>query len=307
MHRRICSVRSKIESAVICFQNCNADIAQDNALISELTQLSNVSEEIVQVLESLAVFAKGSRLTRLELIHRRLGWLIEITSSTIVKLYPYTKKANVATVPTEPVPTVTTAAPRALFNETPAALTPFLATAQKRGWRVTERQLTEQPEGEDSEDLTSSVDLIKKLRRPLTQLLSEDTVVGVIQFPVITLGNKRPSDSSIRRCVTGTLGYDFYLILGSYMVIDKMCLIGIHQSIMRVVDDHKKPVLDTDKFAELQSYAASEQPEWAAILQQTFPVQPAKLGGSHYYCPLVPHTLLQTGRHGIGDWAFLTT
>jgi hypothetical protein len=223
-------------------------------------------------------------------------------------LIPHTKCATVTTLPANPniVKPPTT---RTLFNEEDdTVLAPFFEKAQRRGWRVTDKQAAETANGLGADvDLEDSFELLIRLQRSRTSLLSDDVIVGIAQFPVISYSARKLPESIIRECLLPTLGYDFYLVLGDYRVIDNMCLLGIHQSIMKFEDERKHAQLDVDKFVELHPYLMAEEPKWADVLSQTHPIQPAKREGSHYYCPLVPTAITNKLGRGIGDWDFLAS
>jgi len=302
--RRAHVLQSKLESASICFQQGAKKETSDHEAAGMLQDLARTADEILQVVDSLAVFARGSITSRVALIQNRLQRVVTDTEAARFKLIPYTKIAAAVTLPTNP--NIIAASPRALFHtEEDTALAPFLEKAQKRGWRVTEKQLAEATEKAVDSDLEESFDLLTRLQKPREGLLGEDVVVGVAKFPVISHSGRRLPESVIRECLHPALGYAFYLIFGAYTVIDNMCLLGIHESIMRVQGENNKPCLDVDKFVELHPYVKSEQSEWADILNQTHPVQPAKREGSHYYCPLVPHAITRKWGRGIGRWDFL--
>jgi hypothetical protein len=306
--RRLHSIRAKLDSAFICFQNGTSYMLEDTELADLLESLSSVADELLQVTDSLMTFAKSSRDARLELTRQYLVTIICQAEQAVLRIAQYTNTANSITLPPPRQIVNPKDSSKVLFDmQETTALAPFFEKAQKRGWRVNEKQLVDQDVDVEDGDLEDSFALIKKLSKPIGTLLGNDVLVGITQFPVISLNGNRPSESAIKQCVKDAIDYDFYLILGSYMIIDKMYLMGVHQSIMKVMDERKRTILDTDKFAELHYYLATDQPQWAAILQKTYPVQPAKLEGPHYYCPLVPNALLRSGRHGIGDWAFLTT
>ena len=305
--RRIHIVQSKLESALICFQQGARREVDDQEAENILKRLAHAAEEILQVADSLAIFARSSIVNRLTLIHSRLQWIVSNSEAARLRLIPYTKRATAVTLPTNPN-IVKPPPTRTLFDEDDdAALVPFLETAQKRGWRVTEKQVADTGEGQQVDvDLEDSFDLLWRLQKPRTSLLADDVIVGITQFPVISHSARRLPESIIRECLVPSLGYDFYLVLGDYMVIDKMCLLGIHTSIMKVQDERKRPKLDVEKFTELHPYLMAEEPEWAELLSQTHPIQPAKREGSHYYCPLIPTTILNKWGRGIGDWDFLS-
>jgi len=303
---RMSVIQSKLESALLCFQQGALQEVDNPEAESILKHLAHTSEEILQVADSLTIFARSNIVSRLTLIQTRLQWIISNVDTARLQLIPYTKWAAVTTLPVNPnivKPPVT----RTLFHEDDDTnLTPFLEKAQKRGWRVTDKQLVDASNSHDVDvDLEDSFNLLVRLRKPRASLLESSVIVGVAQFPVISYSARRLPESIIQECFHPALGYDFYLVLGDYMVIDKMCLLGIHQSIMKVQDERRRPTLDVDKFIELHSYMMSEEPEWADILRQTHPIQPARREGSHYYCPLVPTAIASKWGRGIGDWDFL--
>lgn len=303
--RRIGALQTKLRSAFICFTEGVREDLKDEEVERTLKELAAIAEEIDQIADTLFIFAKQNIFSRVGLIQALLQNLIKVAQAARICLTPYTKSATIATVPTNINIVKNTS--QALFGED-LELGSFLEKAPTRGFRVTERQLADQTSTTQTENdgLDDSLKLVWRLQKPIVNLLSDDTIVGVIQFPIITSNARRFPDALIQECSVPSLGYDFYLVFGDYLVIDKMCLLGIHRSIMKTFDDKNNPQLDVDKFVALHSYLISEQPEWAQVLQQTQPGQPAKREGSHYYCPLVPLAIKQKWSLGIGNWDFLT-
>lgn len=304
--RRIKTVQAKLDSAFVCFQRGAQTEIENQEVEKILRQMNHAATEMLQVVESLSVFARNNIVSRLNLIQKKLQWIVGNAETARLSLIPYTKAAAIATLPKNPKIVAPPTATRALFDDPdPTPLAPFFEKAQQRGWRVKEKQLAEETGEAVDEGLEDSFELIARLQKPTEGLLDDAVIVGVVQFPVISLNARRIPESIIQECIHPTLGYDFYLVLGDYIVIDKMCLLGIHHTIMRIQDENKRPKLDIDKFVELHPFLVTEQPEWAHILNQTHPIQPAKREGSHYYCPLVPNAIAHKWGLGIGNWDFL--
>jgi hypothetical protein len=90
------------------------------------------------------------------------------------------------------------------------------------------------------------------------------------------------------------------------MVVDNMCLLGIHKSLMWIQGD-KGVELDLDKFQHLVPYVKNHYPQWTESLDLMYPVQPARVVGDHCYCPLLPMNVLRSWGNGIGAWELLNS
>ena len=130
--------------------------------------------------------------------------------------------------------------------------------------------------------------------------------MGVVKFPVIALNTKRIPESLIHRCTDPRVGYSIYMVFGGYMVVDNMCLLGIHKSLMWV-EGKKGAEMDTDKFSHLLPYIKNNYPQWTERLTRMHPVQPARKIGAHCYCPLLPLDVLRIWGNGIGNWEILNS
>jgi hypothetical protein len=312
MERKIRKVCAKLQSACVCFSKGLSDVLNDPGLHNTVDQLSKMAEDLSSLMDSVTTFHKNPQVDLAEVLRRRLRWIINHTKKVRTNLHPHTKL--VAATPHKKVPRIAVPeAPTAvLFPDTPKpSISSFLQRAEERGWTVTKTmQKVLRNSGivplEDDPGLEESLGLLQQLQGQRSLLLSEDTKVGVSQQPIISYNTKRPPESVIQKYLTPSIGYDIYLVFGSYLIINQMCLLGIHKDLLWVLDDNDKPKLDTDKFSCLMPFATNEMPQWAALLSQTHPIQPARRAGSHYYCPLVPTSILNSWGHGLGEWDFLT-
>jgi len=181
----------------------------------------------------------------------------------------------------------------------------FVEQLRTKGWKITEDKPDTEALFDDTNDgFSLSSQLIQLVKRPSVELLSEDQLVGLITFPVLLQVRSKLTDTAIKICTNPKIGYSLYVVFGSYLVIEQMVSIGIHESIMRV-QNAKKVEIDTDKFTALLPYTKKEFPAWSNKLNMLYPSQPAKLRGAHYYCPLVPRELLGKNQISIQDWSFL--
>ncbi len=182
----------------------------------------------------------------------------------------------------------------------------FVEQLRNKGWKITEdKPETEALFDDDAEDgFSLSNKLIQLVKRPSEDLLSGDQLVGLVTFPVLLRVRHKLTDIAIQVCTAPSVGYSIYVVFGSYIVVEQMASIGIHESIMKT-QTGKNGSVDTDKFSALLPYTKKEFPAWADKLNMLYPSQPAKLRGTHYYCPLVPRELLGKNQINIQDWSFL--
>jgi hypothetical protein len=182
---------------------------------------------------------------------------------------------------------------------------PFLQKMEEeKGWKVVRE---EKDEGREDDEFSAHVDLLSEMQRPSRQLLPDDVLVGVLEFPVISLTAKRVTDTMVHTRLRPHLECDAHVVFGGYLLLTNMALVGIHKSIMRVYDDRDRVVVDNDKFPHLVHYLKSEHPEWEHLLSESYPIQPSRLVGAHFYSPLVPIEVLKTWENGIADWALLNS
>jgi len=314
MDRRIRKMCGKLQSASLCFNRGLADTLNEPTLTSLLEQLSHMADDILSLLDSMEVFLLNPQVNLSEVLRRRVRWIVNHIEQARLQITPHTKVAAPVAPPEEIEPIITQSPSPVLFPEeevTDPSLGAFLEKAERRGWTVTKTMKNALKQAgvipmEDDPGLEASFELLNDLQSYDCAFLSDDTEIGVSQLPIISYNMKRPPDSIIQKFLSPRIGYDLYLIFGSYIVVDQMCLLGIHKDLVWTQDEKNKPQLDTDKFYSLYPSAANELQQWTGILRQTYPVQPARRAGNHYYCPLVPNAVLNSWSHGLGDWDFLT-
>jgi len=182
----------------------------------------------------------------------------------------------------------------------------FVKQLRSKGWKITEEENKKDREVlfDEGDGFSLSSKLIQLVRKPSIEFLPQDQLLGMINFPVILQIRNKLTDTAIQICTDPIIGYSLYVVFGSYLVVEQMASIGIHRSIMKVQGD-RGTIVDTDKFIGLLPYARKEFPAWSDKLNMLHPSQPAKLRGSHYYCPLVPRKLLGENQISIQDWSFL--
>lgn len=314
MERRIRKMCGKLQSASLCFGNGLDTILNDPSLSNTMQQLSKMADDILSLLDSVEVFCFESTVNVSEALRRRVRYIISHVDQARLYIMPHTKVAAIATIPEPPTVIVPSAPSPVLFPEEPPtnpSLNAFLQKAEKRGWTVTKTMKKALKDAgvvplEDDPGLEESFELLNELQSCQGALLPDNAQMGVSQLAIISYNTKHPPESIIKKFLDPGIGYDVYLVFGSYLVVNKMAMLGIHKDLMWVQDEDNKPQLDVDKFYNLHPLLANDLPQWANLLAQTYPVQPTRRAGNHYYCPLVPNAILNSWSHGLGDWDFLT-
>lgn len=314
MERRVRKMCGKLQSASLCFGNGLEATLNEPTLSSTMQQLSKMADDILSLMDSVETFYFDSKINISEALRRRIRYIISHVDQARLHIIPHTNVASVITIP-EPPPIIlpSTTSP-VLFPEEPPtdpSLNAFLEKAERRGWTVTKTMKKVLKDAgvvplEDDPGLEESFDLLNELQSCQGSLLPDDMQMGVSQLAIISYNTKRPPESIVKKFLDPHIGYDVYLIFGSYLVVNQMAMLGIHKDLMWISDEKNKPQLNVDKFYDLHPVVAKDFPQWANLLAQTYPVQPTRLAGSHYYCPLVPNTILNSWGHGLGDWDFLT-
>lgn len=307
----------KINSAYACFISAGVkDDINDQKAVYGMTLVLDQAQHLYAAVDEDNAFARERNATRyLSMLQRRLDELQDTLLKTHTALIPYAQVATVATLPPAPVITQARVAQRKQELEERTAqheLAPFLEQLRSKGWKTQEQR---EPEAltplfglqeEDYDGFERGAQLIHQVQRPINELLPDDEILGIVKFPVIALNTKHLPESLIHRCTDPRIGYSVYMVFGGYMIVDNMCLLGIHKSLMWVQGENGVE-LDLDKFQYLMPYIQQHYPQWTESLTLMYPVQPARVISSHCYCPLLPMDVLKSWGNGIGNWEILNS
>jgi len=305
---RIGEVYTKLDSAHVCLAN-SLDTNIDNpGLVPAAKKLVEMAKVVYRDVNSRGAFGRRVDIkVPLSQVLQKLRALKGEIDSVRVQLTPYTRSAAVTAVPTKK--RIKCAEP-AKLSSNDTHLDPILEKFRDRGWRIPD-QVHKEKESfisvpDEDDEFLKSIDIIRGVQKVPRVLLSNETILGVTKFPVISFSRKRFPESVLRDCAEAGIGYVPHRVFGGYLVLENMYLLGIHSSIMRMQGD-SGVIIDTDKFPQLLPYMTTEYPQWSSILRKTFPVQPTKRAAFHYYCPLLPKVILSKWGHGIGNWEFLNS
>lgn len=308
-------IQHKIESAFVCYSSGVQRTVEDPNLFHCMTSITDQSQHLYSSIDETSVFArKKNPAQSLQRLRTRLKQLEAGLNQAHLALIPYAHRAAVTEVPA-PHFSVTPSIQKTVKAADPAyteKMRPFLEQLRSKGWKAPEPEpvATFSPLFGDDDETVDDFDrgavLIQRVRRPTTELLQEEEIVGIVKFPVISYNTKRLPESLIHKCTDHRVGYSIYLVFGGYMVVENMFLLGIHKSLMWV-DGEQGVEVDIDKFMHLLPYVREHQPQWAGLLKTLHPIQPARLSGSHFYCPLLPVDFLNRWGNGIGNWALLNS
>jgi len=217
---------------------------------------------------------------------------------------------------------------------TPQFVDDFFKTAAERGWTVNTdvKEIFNKPQPTKVvRNLDEGMEVIKNVSLPKSNLLTEETPIGLLEFPIILVQKRRFSERLIKEILKLNLGYEIHIVLGGYLVITGALLMGIHRSMIRVYNnaslkdpstywnrevslfkktkvektkkDQLKIKIDTSKFAKLVPFLQEENPRYEEILNKARPTNPATLFGTHYYCPLFPQGTESINIISIDNWS----
>lgn len=312
------AIYSTMVSAKACLQNGAQVLTDINPELNTLLETGEgQARELQTTATTTAVFVPISKLKRLNKIAKiemRADALLGTLATTCEQLGHFTKKdptpAKEEVVREKKEERTLTEEERLIECLNPEYLEPFLEMARDRGWRIHDKsKRSSEEEFDDNDGFALSIELIQSIKQKPVQLLQEDQLIGIVEFPIVVVNKGSFPDRIIQTCVDPDIGYSIYLVFGAYVVVKNMMMMGIHESIMKVYDEDDptgKPRLDTDKFAHLVPYLSSQEPIWAPTLEKLQPVQPIRPMGAHYYSPLMPRTVCDDWSGSLGDWAFLT-
>jgi hypothetical protein len=177
----------------------------------------------------------------------------------------------------------------------------FFEKAKGKGWRIQEVRRNEQHDVDDP--FGEGCYLLNNLSVPYHDLLADDVEVGLTPFPIVLLEAYRLPDTVFRECATVT---PLHKVLGTYVVLQNVMLMGVHRDLIHVADG-KKSKVDTGRFRYLLPYLRRNFPGADAILDRSLPSGPARFARYHYYTPLLPLSLVHKPDFSLGRWCFLTT
>ncbi len=319
MRVRIEEAFNKVNSAYTCFTSGGVQEGIDDQKATYgMTLARDQAQNLYATLdEDTAFLLTREPVKYVTTLTRLLSELCATLEKTHMLMVPYAQQATVATVPPAPVITQVAPAVRKAQEELRARtesteLAPFLEQLKSRGWKTQEPKpryapLFGEDEDEDEGDgFDQAANLIHTIQRPKTELLPTNVEIGIVKFPVISLNKKRIPESLIRHCTDPRIGYSVYIVFGGYMVVDNMCLLGIHKKLLWT-EGEKGAELDIAKFPHLVPYVKKEYPQWKEPLTLMHPVQPARVVGDHCYCPLLPMSILKSWGNGIGAWELLNS
>lgn len=320
---RIEDAHNKVNSAFACFESGGVkDDIDDTKASYGMTIVRDQAQNAYTALDEDSAFSlKREPVTFASTLVATLDELSTTLEKAHMLLVPYAQAATHATLPqapalaSRPSPAVVEAK-RAVDEKAARAqqeLAPFLEQLRSRGWKTQDPKpppkhapLFGLDDEEEFDGFEQGANLIHTLQRSSTELLPPDELMGVVKFPVISLNKKRIPESLIQFCTDPRIGYSVYIVFGGYMVVDNMCLLGIHKSLMWMQGD-KGVELDLDKFQHLVPYVKNHYPQWTEPLNLMYPVQPARVVGDHCYCPLLPMNVLKSWGNGIGAWELLNS
>ena len=187
----------------------------------------------------------------------------------------------------------------------PSLLEDFFAKAEKdKGWKIQRGPVPKEkdPAACGDDPFGIGCQIVSDLSLPYNMLLPDDVEVGLVSFSIILLEAYRLPQTVLREC--GNMS-PLHKIFGSYVVLQNVTLMGIHQDLMRVVGKGKEQI-DESRFRNLIPYLSRNYPETTDVLAKTFPSGPTRYARRHYYSPLLPRQLINSHQFSLGNWSFLT-
>jgi hypothetical protein len=199
----------------------------------------------------------------------------------------------------------------------------FLTQLQGKGWKVAERRKEDEvSEGPDA--LARSHDLVKQISGSYSSLLPDDVDYGLCRFPIVLVREGKLSDAVKTVLAASHLGYEVLTVYGRYTAINGLFLIGIHRSLLNMVDQEMprsqgcKPNsdpyaivsprnasgtrLDLGKFHSFLPAITENNQQFSTLFKETTPVGNPVRTGKHYYLPLLPNRLAGIPNFSLGEW-----
>lgn len=177
----------------------------------------------------------------------------------------------------------------------------FFEKVKGKGWRIQEARRNELLDVDDP--FGEGCRLLNTLTAPSKSLLPDDVEVGLTPCSIVLLEAYRLSNTVFRECARLT---PIHKVLGTYVILQDVMLMGIHQDLIQIMDG-KKSRIDTGRFRYLIPYLRRNSPGADAILNTSLPSGPTRFAQYHYYIPLLPLSLVSQPDFNLGKWCLLTT
>ena len=305
----------------------DATLKQASVLSSALVSASRPSKTLFSRCLNLAnsLHRKASRAGRVVGKHQKFLNLMEVTRLLVDSFYSHTLfPTRFGSAPTlaallERVRTVDIIGKGLLQElgaqlakkEAPRAPAPpteedgmyekFFEKAKGKGWRIQEAQRDDQLDVDDP--FGEGCHLLNSLTAPYRSLLADDVEVGLTPCSIVLMEAYRLPNTVFRECARLT---PLHRVLGTYVVLQDVMLMGIHQDLIQIMDG-KKSRIDTGRFHHLIPYLRRNSPGADAILNTSLPSGPTRFARYHYYTPLLPLSLVRKPDFNLGKWCLLTT
>lgn len=302
-------------------------------LLSGSHELRPLRGQIEQVEEMLLQFGNGvclsglfgqsleapTRLEAIDLIDKVIGLVkaCQVRAETSTKIC----RDRLGSLESDHVPRAAKTPEQA--PETSEGFGSFLSQLQGRGWKVTEKRGKSEESASASrpDALARSHDVVMQISGSYSSLLPDDVDYGLCQFPILLIRETRLSDAVKIVLTSCQLGCEVLTVYGRYTAIKGLFLIGIHRSLMNMVDQAPQQGSNSDPYAIvspknhdlgtrldlgkfhlfLPALAASSE-QFALLLKETTPVGRPVRTGKHYYLPLLPNRLASIPDFSLGDW-----
>jgi len=215
----------------------------------------------------------------------------------------------------------------------------FLESMQDRGWKVSKPKVPEPPVVEVPR--YNPVTLLNEVTCPSVCLLDPSVEMGLVKVPLlVAIVNSLTVNSLINAIKESELDYQVHHCYSKYYVIERALSMGIQRSMMNVYTARpsslgfgttsravlnfdqflkkvaakelsdkalrrKKKHIDSAKFRALLPFLQQENVLYSDLIPKLSIANTPYRVGNHYYCPLLPKTLVKDLEFIIESWSFL--